>query len=106
MTRSYRPGRTDGAASFRGQQAGQLGELGLEVPARAGQVLIAAAGRRRQGPHRLEPAGRIDGHGCDLGMQPDPLLERRSPPVGVELALPDLQQGGVHMVDAAVRQQR
>ena len=39
-----------------GQQLGQLRQLGGEVPAGAGQVLPAAAGRRRQRAHGLEPA--------------------------------------------------
>ena len=86
------------------QQLGQLGQLGLEVPARPGQVLPAPAGRRRQRAHVVE-AGLGHRRRGDLRVQPDPLLGRRGGAVGVELALLDLVQAHVGVRDRGVREQ-
>ncbi len=90
-----------------GQQLGQLASSALEVPAVAGQVLPAAAGRRGQRVHRLEPAGGpVDRGGGQRRRDPDPLLDGRGAgQVGVELVLPHHGHPGLHVVDAVGGQQ-
>ena len=105
MTRSYRPAWTAGAASFPASSPGSSRQLSVEVPAGAGQVLIAPAGRRGQRAHGLEPAAGLHRDRGQHRVQPDPLLGGGGHPVGVELALPDLHQRGVHVVDAGAGQQ-
>ena len=100
------PARLDrGGRQLGGEQLRQLGQLGGEVPAVAAEELIAPPGGRRQRPHGVEPAVTGDRGGGDLRMQPDPLLGGRGRAVGVELALPDLLQRGVHVADGGVREQ-
>ena len=62
----------------RGQQLAHLGDLGVEVPAGAGEVLPAASGWRGDGPHRREPVV-ADVDGGELGLDPHPLLRRGRP---------------------------
>ena len=89
-------------SSSRRSSSGSCGQLVVPVPARAGQVLPAAAGGRGERAHRLEPAGGpVDGGGGDVGCDPDPLLDRRGAgQVGVELVLPHLEHAGADVVDA------
>ena len=98
--------RGDGRGGHLGrQQAGQLGQFGVEVPAGAGQVLIAAARGRGQRAHGLEPAARLDRDRGQRRVQPDPLLGGGGDAVRVELVLPHLDQGRVHVVDPRAGQQ-
>ncbi len=100
-----------GGGQLPGQQPGQLGQLGGKVPGRgagpgaAPQVLQPTPGRRRQRAHGLEPAAGLDRDRGHLRMEPHPLLQRGGGPVGVELALPDLVEGGVHVIDAVMAEQ-
>ncbi len=84
-----------------GQQAGQFGELGVEVPAGAGEVLPAAPGRWGKRAHgRERPGTAVDMDGGELRVQPHPLLGgRRAARVGVELVLQHLHQVRVDVVD-------
>ena len=66
---------------------------------------MAPAGGRGQRPHGVEPAVVGNRDGGDLRVQPNPLLGGRGRAVGVELALPDLLQRGVHVADGGVREQ-
>ena len=90
-----------------GEQLGNRGELGLEVPAVAGEVLPAAARGGGERIHGLEAAGGpVDGGRGDGGRDAHPLLERRGArEVGVELALADLGDARLDVVDAVGREQ-
>ena len=107
MTRSYGPATTLGRLDLLGEQLGDGGELGVEVPAVAGEVLPAPARGRGEGVHGLEAAcGAVDGGRGDGGRDAHALLDRRGArEVGVELALADLGDGGLDVVDAVGGQQ-
>jgi hypothetical protein len=96
-----------GRTHLLGEQLRQLLQLALPVPAGAGEVLPAASDRRCDRPHRVELAARlVDRHGRQLRVQPYALLGGHRPGgVGVELVLVHGEQGGVHMVHAARREQ-
>src|SRR5215472_14875799 len=81
-----------------GEQGRDLAQLGRKVPAGAGQVFISPAGRRRQRPHRLEPAVGTDRHRSHRWMHPNPLLQRRRRPVRVELVLFNLIERRIDVV--------
>ena len=94
-----------GCGQLLGQQIRQPGQLGIEVPAGAGQVLETPAGRRGQRAHGLEPAAGFHRDRGEHRVQPDPLLGGRGRAVGEELAFPDLEQRGVDVVDHRAGQQ-
>src|SRR4029079_1674559 len=91
-----------GRLGLLGEQLRDRGDLGVEIPAVAGEVLPAAARGRGEGIHGLEAAfGPVDGGRDDGGRDAYPLLDRRGAcEVGVELALADLGYGGLDVVDA------
>ena len=75
-----------------GQQLAHLGDLGVEVPIGAGEVLPAASGRRGDGPHGRE-AVVADVDCRELGLDPHPLLRRGRPgEAGEVLVLTDVGQ--------------
>jgi hypothetical protein len=102
-----------GGGQLPGEQAGHLCQLGGEVPGRgarsgpraAPQVFQPAPGRWGQRAHGLEPAAGLDRDRGHHRVKPHPLLERGGGPVGVELALPDLVQRGVRVIDPVVGEQ-
>ena len=108
MTRSVGPRLDARRPDLLGEQLGQLGELGVPVPAGAGEVLPAAAGRRRERAQRLEAAaGPVDGGDRDVGVDAHPLLGGRGAGrVGVEALLLDLHEARGDVVDAGRGEQR
>ncbi len=90
-----------------GQELGQGSQLGVPVPAGAGEVLPSAPGRGSQGAHGVElPGLLVDSHRRRCRVDPDSLLHRGGAgEVGVELILLVGQDGGVGVVDAGVCEQ-
>ena len=88
-----------------GQQLGNLGHLGVEVPAGAGQVLPAPAGRWSSGPHRRETM--ITNADCgQLGLDANPLLGRaRACEVREVLVLVNVAEQGSGVCDARRRKE-
>ena len=87
-------GLDDGRPHLLGEQLGQLGELGVPVPAGAGQVLPAAADRRRERAHGLERAvARSTATAVSSGwMRTRCCVVVGAGGVGVELVLLDLRR--------------
>ena len=85
-----------------GEQLRHFVDLGVPVPAVAGDELPAATDRRRQAPHRLELTRLgVDPHCGQRRHEPHPLLGGRRPDqVGVELVLEYLRDSGVDVIDA------
>ena len=103
MTRSYEPASTLGALSFSASSSGTsaISSSQSQPPsaARTGEVLPAAADRRRDRGHGVEGVG-TGAHRLEAGLQPDPLLGGAGAgEVGVVLVLLDLLEERRGVVD-------